>query len=141
MLSAFTSHVINKFKFDYKNPFLGVPDMVVTPKVKAIGENEFSNLLDLITPENGIQLQQLRSRKNVKKTNHYKPWLKHAFQLGLFTGGRSEDIVELKWSNIRLQEDGKFDTIETIDLKLIVQTATEPAKQTALPSALPLRRN
>lgn len=118
LLSAFTTHVINKFKFDYKNPFLGVPDMVVTPKVKAIGENEFSNLLDLITPENGIQIKTLRSRINGRKVNHYKPWLNYAFKLGLFTGGRSEDIVELKWSNIRLQEDGKFDKIETIDHKI-----------------------
>ena len=118
LLSAFTSHVINKFKFDYQNPFLGIPEMIVTPKVKAIGENEFSKLLNLITAENGIQLKTLRSRKNVKKTNHYKPWLKFAFKLGLYTGGRSEDIVELKWSNIRLQEDGKFDTLETIDHKI-----------------------
>lgn len=118
LLSAFTTHVINKFKFDYQNPFLGVPDMVVTPKVKAIGENEFSSLLDLITPENGIQMQTLRTRKTQKKVNHYKPWLKYAFRLGLYTGGRSEDIVELKWSDIRLQEDGKFDTLETIDHKI-----------------------
>ena len=41
LLSAFTTHVINKFKFDYQNPFLGIPEMLVTPKVKAIGESEF----------------------------------------------------------------------------------------------------
>ncbi|MBX3165145.1 MAG: hypothetical protein KF900_11765 [Bacteroidetes bacterium] len=118
LLSAFTTHVINKFKLDYQNPFLGVPDMVVTPKVKAIGEHEFTNLLNLITPENGIQMKTLKTRKNQKKVNHFKPWLKYAFKLGLFTGGRSEDIVELKWSDIRLQEDGKFDTLETIDHKI-----------------------
>ena len=93
LLSTFSTHVINKYKFEYQNPFLGVPDMVVTPKVKAIGENEFSNLLDLITPENGIQMQTLKTRETQKKVKHFKPWLNYAFKLGLFTGGRSEDTL------------------------------------------------
>lgn len=118
LMRSFTTHIINKFKFDYQNPFLGIPEMLVVPKVKSIQEKEFETLLSIITPENGIQLKNLRTRKNAKKTNHYKPWLKFAFRLGLYTGGRSEDIVELKWSDIRLQDDGNFDVIETIDHKI-----------------------
>jgi integrase len=118
LLSAFTSHVTSTFNLQYKNPFLGVPDMIVTPKTHSIRENEFDKLLTLITPENGIQMKTLRSRKNQKKTNHYKPWLKWAFRLGLFTGGRSEDIVELKWNDISLDEKGNFDTLKTIDYKM-----------------------
>ena len=118
LLSAFTSHIINRFNLLYKNPFLGVPDMIVTPKSTSIRENEFVKLLELVTPENGIQMKTLKTRKNQKKTNHYKPWLKFAFLLGLYTGGRSEDIVELKWLDVILQEDGKFDTLKTIDYKI-----------------------
>jgi integrase len=118
LLSAFTTHVTEKFSYAYKNPFLGVPDMVVTPKTASVRQNEFERLLVMTIPENGIQMKTLRSRKNQKKTNHYKPWLKHAFRLGLYTGGRSEDIVELKWSDILLGEDGKFDTLKTIDHKI-----------------------
>jgi hypothetical protein len=115
LLRTFTSHIINEFKLDYKNPFLGVPDLIVTPKVNAVRENEFQNLLAILTPENGIEKRVQKGRVNLRTTTWYKPWLKHAFQLGLYTGGRSEDIVELKWSDIILGEDGKFDTLKTID--------------------------
>ena len=118
LLSAFTSHIIATFSLQYKNPFLGVPDMVVTPKVESIRQTEFEKLLELITPENGIQMKTLRSRKTQKKTNHYKPWLKWAFRLGLYTGGRSEDIVELKWSDITLDEKGQLYTLRTVDYKI-----------------------
>lgn len=111
-------NIHNEFKIDYQNRFLGVPEMLVTPKFKAIVESKFSRLLTLVKPENGIQMKILCSRKYMNKTNHYKPWLKQAFLLGLYNGGRSEDIVELKWSDILLQEDGKFDIIETIDHKI-----------------------
>jgi len=118
LLRTFTSHVINEFKFDYKNPFLGVPDLIVTPKVTAVRENEFEKLLSILTPENGIEKRVQKGRVNLRTTTWYKPWLKHAFQLGLYTGGRSEDIVELKWCDIQLTEDGKFDTLKTIDYKI-----------------------
>ena len=118
LLSAFTTHIITKFNLQYTNPFLGVPDMIISPKTNSIRESEFDKLLELVTPENGIQMKTLRSRKNQKKTNHYKPWLKFAFRLGLYTGGRSEDIVELKWTDVVLGEDGKFDTLKTIDYKI-----------------------
>jgi integrase len=118
LLSAFTTHIIKEFNLDYKNPFLGVPDRVVTPKVASVKENEFVKLLEIVTAENGIQMKTLKSRKNMKKTNHYKPWLKWGFRLGLYTGGRSEDIVELKWNDVLVQEDGKFDTLRTIDHKI-----------------------
>lgn len=118
LLSSFTSHVIKEFNFEYKNPFLGVPDRIVTPKVASVKENEFTNLLEIVTPENGIQMKTLKSRKTMKKTNHYKPWLKWGFRLGLYTGGRSEDIVELKWNDVLIQDDGKFDTLRTIDYKI-----------------------
>jgi integrase len=117
-LRAFTSHVIEKFRLDYQNPFLGVPDRLVTPKVTAVRENEFIKLLEMVTPENGVHLQTKKNRTNPLKTNLYRPWMKNAFKVGLFTGGRSEDIVQLKWTDIILAEDGTFDTLRTIDHKI-----------------------
>lgn len=67
LLSGFTTHVINRFNFQNKNPFLGVPDMIVNPKVTSIRENEFEKLLEMVTPENGIQMQSIRTRKKFKK--------------------------------------------------------------------------
>jgi integrase len=59
-----------------------------------------------------------RGRKNPAKDNLYKSWLKHAFKLGLYTGGRSEDIVQLKWNDIIQDAKGNFDTLKTIDYKI-----------------------
>jgi integrase len=118
LLRTFTSYIVKEFNLEYKNPFLGVPDLIVTPKVTAVRENEFNDLLAIVTPENGIQKHKAKGRVNQRTTNWYKPWLKHAFQLGLYTGGRSEDVVELKWTNVILGAEGKFDTLKTIDYKI-----------------------
>lgn len=118
LLKSFTSFIIKEFDLNYVNPFLGVPNMLVTPKVTSVREDEFEQLLEIVTPENGIQMKTIKSRKNMKKTNHYKPWLKHGFKLGLYTGGRSEDVVELKWTDIQLDDEGQLDTIKSIDHKI-----------------------
>lgn len=118
LLRMFTTHMIKEYNFDYKNPFLGVPDLLVTPKVASVRENEFNDLLAIVTPENGIEKRKQKGRENLRTTNWYKPWLKHAFQLGLYTGGRSEDVVELKWTDVNLGADGEFDTLKTIDYKI-----------------------
>jgi integrase len=128
-LSAFTTHVIEKFNFQYKNPFLGVPDLIVTPKVKSIRENEFDLLLEIVTPENGKSFKNRKGRANKAMDNLYKPWLKHAFKLGLFTGGRSEDIVELKWTDVLLDAKGKFDTLKTIDYKIDRANSNRTSKE------------
>jgi len=118
LLSAFTTHVIKQFGFDYQNPFLGVPDRVVNVKNESVRENEFERLLEIVTPENGVQMKVIKTLKNPKKVNWYRPWLKQAFKFGLFTGGRSEDIVLPVWSDIMLTPEGAFDTIKVVDHKI-----------------------
>ncbi len=118
LLRTFTSHIIEEFKLDYKNPFYGVISLLVTPKVTSVRENEFNDLLAIVTPENGIEKRKQKGRVNDRTTTWFKPWLKSAFRLGLFTGGRSEDVVELKWTDVILGEDGKFNTLKTIDYKI-----------------------
>ncbi len=118
LLSAFTTHVINKFDFDIRNPFLGIPDRVVNVKTESVKETEFERLLEIVSLENGVTYDKVHNLKNPKKRTLYRPWLKAAYRFGLFTGGRSEDIVEAKWSDITLTEDGKFDTIKVVDYKI-----------------------
>lgn len=118
LLSAFTTHVIKQFGLVYQNPFLGVPDRVVNVKNESVRESEFEKLLEIVTPENGIQMKVIKTLKNPKKVNMYRPWLKQAYKFGLFTGGRSEDIVLLVWSDILLTPEGVFDTIKVVDHKI-----------------------
>jgi len=118
LLSAFTTHVIMKFQLDYRNPFLGIPDRIVNPKTESVRENEFEKLLQLVNPENGVVWETVSTLKNPKKKMLYRPWLKSAYCFGLYTGGRSEDLVEAKWSDIILTEKGEFDTIKVVDNKI-----------------------
>jgi hypothetical protein len=118
LLSAFTTHIISKFKFDYENPFLGVPDRVVNVRNESVRENEFEKLLEIVTPENGVQMKIIKTLKNPKKVSMYRPWLKVAYKFGLFTGGRSEDIVLPKWTDVLVSPEGAFDTIKVIDHKI-----------------------
>ncbi len=118
LLSGFTSHIITKFQFDYINPFLGIPDRVVNIKTESVKETEFERLLELVSLENGVTFDKVSTLKNLKKRTLFRPWLKAAYRFGLYTGGRSEDIVEAKWSDIKLTEEGKFDTIKVVDYKI-----------------------
>lgn len=118
LLSGFTTHIISTFNFNYQNPFLGVPSRLVNVVVESVEQDEFERLLQVITPENGIVYKIIKTLKNPKKVNMYRPWLKHAFRLALYTGGRSEDIVLPQWKDIQLTADGKFDTIKVVDHKI-----------------------
>lgn len=118
LLRTFTSHMIKDLKCNYENPFLGVQNLILSNDVTAIEQNEFEKLMLVITPENGIQKRVQKGRENLRTTTWYKPWLKHGIQLGLFTGGRADEIVLPKWTDIVLTSDGQFDTIKTIDYKI-----------------------
>lgn len=115
--SGFTTHIINKFKYDYTNPFLGVENRHTTSENVSLNETEFHNLLEIITPENGLRIKVKKGRKD-SYVNLYRDWLKHGILIGLFTGGRSEEIVELKWSQIQLKDDKSFDRFKIIHYKI-----------------------
>lgn len=117
-LRTFTSHMINVLKVNYDNPFLGVQNLLLTNEPVAVEQNEFESLLAIITPENGIQKRVQKGRANLRTTNWFKPWLKSGIKLGLYTGGRADEIVLPKWNDIILTPDGDLDTIRTVDYKI-----------------------
>jgi integrase len=57
----------------------------------------FEKLLEVTNYENGFTSDNTTG----KKRNKFRPWLKSAFQIGLETGLRREEIVSLKWNNLR----------------------------------------
>lgn len=98
-LKTFLSWVIDKFSIDMKNPFEKVRMIPVMVKRDTITREEFKNLLKIIKPENGIEIQ------GKYKRNRYKLYLKDALELALHTGGRREEVVGLKWNMIREKDD------------------------------------
>ena len=118
LLRTFTSFIVKEYYNDYKNPFLGVVNLLVTKEITSVQEDDFNALMKIIKPENGIEKRVQKGRVNLRTTTWYKPWLKNGIRIAVFTGGRSEDLVELKWSNIQLDKNGNLHTIKSIDYKI-----------------------
>lgn len=97
ILRGFLKWGIKKFGLNIHNPFDDVRTRSVAVKKDTITKQEFKDLLDIISPENGSATTGI---KNPKSRNRYKPYLKDGIELALHTGGRREEIVELKWSMI-----------------------------------------
>jgi len=85
----------------------------VRPVVKTITKEEDEALLNIIDKENAIQVLSTGEKKH-----HYHPWLKFAIQLGLLTGRRRDEIVNLKFSDIKTDNEGNLLYIETEDYKV-----------------------
>ncbi len=94
-IRGFFKWTIKKFKLNIYNPFDDVRRRTVVVKKDTINGKEFMNLLNILSPEKGL-IQVGKSTKN-----RYKSYLKDGFELALHTGGRREEIVELKWNMIK----------------------------------------
>lgn len=112
-LSTFCNYISKNYYPTFVNPFYGIRKNVQI-KVISINMNEFKNTLNAVLPENGIMLLG----KNKKRVNVYRPWMKNAFLIALFAGGRNEEISKLQWNKITLDEEGEMHFIEIPDFKV-----------------------
>ena len=104
---------IKEEEYELNNCFKIVKNRRVDPDIKTITLAEYSALLEISQkPELG---KQLLSTGEVK--NHYKPWLRDGFELGLETGRRREEIVKLKFCDIKKNEEG-MEYIKVEDYKV-----------------------
>ena len=96
-LKAFFEYLIIDEEVKMKNPFLSYVSMRFAPNsILSLTKEEFELILKGVDSVNPIKkLGGKGERKNM-----YKSYLKDGFKLILFTGGRREEIVELKWSDI-----------------------------------------
>jgi integrase len=95
-LKSFFRFLIDVEKIKMDNPFaMYITKGAIKRQVQTLSKEEFINILNAIDLADPIAYLG----KGVKK-NMYYPYLKNAFRLFLLTGGRREEIVELKWSDI-----------------------------------------
>lgn len=114
IMRIFFTYTNETHSFGLKNPFKGVYKKLAKPIVETIGKDDFESLLAIIKPENGITIMpRTKERKSV-----YKPWLPEAYKLGLFTGRRREEIVRLRFSDIKTDKKGRILYIESSHLKV-----------------------
>lgn len=96
------------------NPFEFVVKLPEIHNPQAITKEEFTALLNAITPENGIlEDGGVKARRTM-----YFNWLKNAYRLILFSGTRREQVINYKWSDIIRDKEGQPALIATEDRKV-----------------------
>jgi integrase len=115
-VQSFAKYIYEKYYPQLENPFKNLRKFKKNKDVRAISKAEFMKVIDATKAENGIGYKK-RGTTDIK-VNFYRPWLIDAFYLGLFAGGRNEEIVEMKWSDIKINEEGQMSLIELTDYKI-----------------------
>lgn len=123
---AFFEFLIEIENFNMKNPFRKyIPKVATPPSIDTITEEEFNKILDAVDTYN--PMQELRGKGERK--NRYRHYLKDGFYLFLLTGGRREEVVDLKWSDIYTLDSGvKTFIVENLKVKRIKKNAKEYVK-------------
>jgi len=92
-----------------RNYFEKVPRKNLNPRPQAIIFHEYKALLRIITAENGIKTY----KGGVKPIrNLYRPWLADAIRMGLESGRRREEIINMKWKDLFVYDDQEFIKVE-----------------------------
>lgn len=94
IMKTFFNFCIEVKKLKIENPFKGVELKIERKEKNIITKEEFEKLLGIITYENGWKLMCGKNR------NHYRSWLVASIRLALETGVRTEEIFEMKYSDI-----------------------------------------
>lgn len=132
---GFYSSLLRWYSDEYdvpvRNWFARVPRKKLNPRPESISFSEYSALLKMIKPENGIA----KYENGVRKTrNYYRPWLTAGIRLGLETGRRREEIINMKWSDIKVKDGIEYLQVEDIKVNRIQnRTEKEEKKQIFVP--------
>lgn len=122
VLRGWIDHVIGYQEINMRNPFKDVKLSTPKAKIITITQKEFEKLCIAVNEENPIAVV---GKKKRQRKNRHKVYLRDAFKLGLMTGLRREELVNLRWCDIHHEDASKGDIITTENLK--VQRSTGKA--------------
>ncbi len=127
---AFFEFLIEVENIEMKNPFRKfTPKVVIPPNIDIISEDEFNRILAAVDTFNPI----VKLGGMGKIENRYKPFLKDGFKLFLLTGGRREEVVDLKWSDIYSSPQGvKLFIIDNLKVNRIKKDNKDRKKYIAI---------
>jgi integrase len=102
-LRAFYNFLIDVEEIVMKNQFAVYESKSVIKKdILTLTKNEFQTIIDSIGIVNPYQVLGGKGERK----NMFRPYLVEGFKLFLLTGGRREDVVELKWNDIYITIEG-----------------------------------
>jgi integrase len=113
IMKGFFNFLIEGSGYDIRNPFKQMKRLSVRPIVETITEEEYSELLSKIDSGSSMQILSTGEKKY-----HYYSWLKFGIQLGLMTGRRRDEIINLKYCDIKYDKGGNLLYIESEDYKV-----------------------
>lgn len=127
VLRTFYNFLIEEKEYQINNPFKKVALRYEGTNPKTITKHDFEDLLNIISEKDSILMYKSGARKNM-----YRPYLKFAYRLTLYTGRRTEEIVNFKWINIKCDEKNEPLYIEAVDLKADRQSNFNQSKATKM---------
>ena len=128
---------INSFEIwlldnDYisKRYFKKIEKQDVTLEPTAIPVKEFQDLIALITPESGTFVKKTKHKGESRYLHFYRPWLAKGLYISLELGGRLNDIIYFKFTDI-VEEDGKpvYLSIEDHKVNKLKKTTNQKQKK------------
>jgi integrase len=118
-VKGFFEFLINVEEIEMKNPLrVYERKVVVNPVVDVVTKEEFDLILEAV--DNLCPMLQLGGKGERK--NMYRPYLKDAYRLFLYTGCRREELVRLRWSDI-------FETDENVKLLMVENLKVQRIKK------------
>ncbi len=124
-LTTFFNFLIDKEDIVIKNYFKECKSLPLPPKkITILKKEEFDAIINAVDNYTSIKVN-----KNGRKDKMYKPWMKTAFKLFLFLGGRREEVVSLRWSDLFVSDYGtKFFMMKNLKVERIQNTQDEYVK-------------
>lgn len=113
-LKVFYGHLIKTEGFNLYDPFKQVRNKKVIRDTQTFSYLEFTNILKAITPETGLEINP----KNKHKRNRYKKWLAASFKLAAYSCLRLEELVNLKYIDIKKSEIDDYSYLEAENIKV-----------------------
>jgi integrase len=113
----FFDFLINIEDIEMKNPMRNYVSKVVTqPTIEAVTKEEFESILYAVDNHDPIHILGGKGERK----NMFKPYLNWGFRLFLLTGGRREEVVNLRWSDVFITTNGvKFFKIGNLKVERI----------------------
>lgn len=124
--TSFLKWYTDEYDFPMRNFFEKVKRKSLNPRPEAIIQKEYEALLPIITPENGLKEYE----KGVKPSrNLFRAWLADGIRLGLETGRRREEIINLKWKDIEENDGHLYIKVEDFKVNRIQNRLREEEKK------------
>ncbi|MCX6210814.1 MAG: hypothetical protein NTZ59_15250 [Bacteroidetes bacterium] len=112
-VKAFFNFLVDVKSYSIEHPCRKVSLKYEQPNPVSVSDSDFLKLLSVVNENDSIQIVG----KKKERKNRYRSWMADSFKLAAFTGMRSEEIVELKYSDIMFDENGQLDYLAGIDIK------------------------